>query len=662
MGDGMTTYNTGNPVPSTDPRDLRDNAENYDTAMNDRDSPSWIDRLGRPRKTFAEIERLADPGTVLAAVETAEEAARTAVAANRTIFRATKAELLAAMQGPPAQLDETPGKVTNDPGHTVENPVNGDYVWRNGQLVYSAAQPATREEVDYALETYSALVGEPVEQYEFFNEYPVPEFFTDKAYVGTDSADFVIESKTTSGEFVFNGSASSGDETQYEFHNAPDTEGMGSVFVDRNEYIFANFSQVGDWSGEATPANSEANLKFPLNPLTQMLGQILYGQSLYMGCRGIPPLSTDQPYSNWTFGQGPRSTRPGGTGGGTGTQSAIPLIENTSNIAGNGSPDPGETPCSGAANFFSVQIKDWGIDPNALPVFSSTAGHGGYSITQLNENSSWIAVWRDHVTQQKARAEEMGKEYIVPVLHYGQGESDGGMDEIVWRNYFLALYAYQVSFVKSVTGQKWTPPMHTYQNWATGNASNPAKAYLWLARNYPNTFRLVTPLYHLPRADYASDGTHLSNIGSKHLGCYLGRASADVVLSRPMTNFIMPGKPVYESDTRIRIPHASGFPLQLTETTAQSGYKVLTGGEDAGVPVVTLDEYKNVILTLPQSVSPEDLVVRYARDYKPEGIVLNGGAGDLCDTDPSTVIISDELRSLRSYCPSFVETVTLSRV
>lgn len=49
----MTTYNTGNPLGSTDPRDLSDNAENFDRAVNDTSSPTWTDRFGNTRTTLA---------------------------------------------------------------------------------------------------------------------------------------------------------------------------------------------------------------------------------------------------------------------------------------------------------------------------------------------------------------------------------------------------------------------------------------------------------------------------------------------------------------------------------------------------------------------------------------------------------------------------------
>ncbi len=48
----MTTFNTGNPVPSTAAKDLYDNAENLDLAING-DLPTWIDRKGRTRKSVS---------------------------------------------------------------------------------------------------------------------------------------------------------------------------------------------------------------------------------------------------------------------------------------------------------------------------------------------------------------------------------------------------------------------------------------------------------------------------------------------------------------------------------------------------------------------------------------------------------------------------------
>lgn len=51
----MTTYKTGNPIGSTAVKDLYDNAENLDVSLNG-DSNTWVDRLGRTRKSWAQIE------------------------------------------------------------------------------------------------------------------------------------------------------------------------------------------------------------------------------------------------------------------------------------------------------------------------------------------------------------------------------------------------------------------------------------------------------------------------------------------------------------------------------------------------------------------------------------------------------------------------------
>jgi hypothetical protein len=49
------TYNTGNPIGSTDPRDLYDNASNFDEGMN-TNSPTFTDRLGVLRKSWSGME------------------------------------------------------------------------------------------------------------------------------------------------------------------------------------------------------------------------------------------------------------------------------------------------------------------------------------------------------------------------------------------------------------------------------------------------------------------------------------------------------------------------------------------------------------------------------------------------------------------------------
>lgn len=55
----MTTYNTGNPIGSTDAKDLYDNAQNLDFAVNSITQVIWNDRFGKPRDTWSGIEKKA---------------------------------------------------------------------------------------------------------------------------------------------------------------------------------------------------------------------------------------------------------------------------------------------------------------------------------------------------------------------------------------------------------------------------------------------------------------------------------------------------------------------------------------------------------------------------------------------------------------------------
>lgn len=53
----MTTYATNNPRGSMDPKDLFDNAQNLDFAVNDITKAIWKDRFGRDRKTYWGMEQ-----------------------------------------------------------------------------------------------------------------------------------------------------------------------------------------------------------------------------------------------------------------------------------------------------------------------------------------------------------------------------------------------------------------------------------------------------------------------------------------------------------------------------------------------------------------------------------------------------------------------------
>ena len=220
-------------------------------------------------------------------------------------------------------------------------------------------------------------------------------------------------------------------------------------------------------------------------------------------------------------------------------------------------------------------------------------------------------------------------------------------------NQLFSLWRAQVEFVKSVTGQTWEPPMLMYQTYSSRTTPDGAsQAQLWLARNFPHQFRIVTPVYRLP---HVADGTHLTNVGTKWMGTYFARALVDILLNREPVNFIMPGIPVIENSTTIRIPHKSGFPLQFLGNTPDGGYVLTNETDGSNIPITNREVRANGDVVLTATLPADSVItVTYARVNKdPAMLPINGGTGDLCDTDTTEVVIDGVARSLRTWCPSY---------
>jgi hypothetical protein len=152
----MTTYNTGNPVGSVSVKDLYDNAENLDQAVNTPET-TWVDRLGHERLSLAGMASAAGDATIAiqaaqsaldsknsasasagaaaASADRASAAADLTQASSATVWRSTLAALTAAMAGKPTG---TPGVVTNDPDAAN----NGYWLWNGSSLTRTILQPA----------------------------------------------------------------------------------------------------------------------------------------------------------------------------------------------------------------------------------------------------------------------------------------------------------------------------------------------------------------------------------------------------------------------------------------------------------------------------------------------------------------------------------------
>ncbi len=158
----MTTFNTGNPVPSMDVKDLLDNSQSFDDGMHGQ-GDTFKDRFGRDRYTWHRFETITQGaldqvGVTVSSAKDAVNAAKDAgisninisVAAVDSAEAAAKADMLktaaelgddlnnkryatyAAMLADPQTRDRVVGVVDGDPNEEL----NGWYSWAAGLSVW----------------------------------------------------------------------------------------------------------------------------------------------------------------------------------------------------------------------------------------------------------------------------------------------------------------------------------------------------------------------------------------------------------------------------------------------------------------------------------------------------------------------------------------------
>ena len=158
----MSNFNTDNPLPSNDPRDLDDNATNFDLLLLS-EVPSVLDRKGVPRKTWWQMERDADAlvapnvsalagltgaadrlpyftgaGAMSLAVLTS--LSRTLLAATNAAQQATALPWVAPLASP--TFSGIPGAPTADPGTATSQIATTQFVDTLGSLKAPLASPA----------------------------------------------------------------------------------------------------------------------------------------------------------------------------------------------------------------------------------------------------------------------------------------------------------------------------------------------------------------------------------------------------------------------------------------------------------------------------------------------------------------------------------------
>ncbi|WP_370236614.1 hypothetical protein [Brevundimonas sp.] len=428
-----------------------------------------------------------------------------------------------------------------------------------------------------------------------------------------------------------------------------DRDGRVLIGYDTDERtpILSGFAATGGYAPLTLPDLPPGDVPV----LADYNGLFVDGQSNSVGQGATPPLTTSQIYFNLTFVAGPKATKAGSLGDNPGTGSLKPLVEDAAtNTTGN---NQGETLCSRMANSASKRAAvENGIAPADLVFFSATAGHSGYSITQLKSDAAWFQVFEDQVTEFHARAVSAGKTSAVHIVSWVQGEADVGMGTLTYVGHVTTLQADIQAFVQGVTGQTSPVVMAITQiSWKAVTEGGDLQAALYDASQQPG-FYFVTPTYHLP----VSDTIHYDEVGQALLGEYHGRAAKQYLIDRKRPAFL---KPVSATCNGLVVTfwfEVPQRPLVLdTENLAVTTDYGCAIEDDTGL--LTLSDGRVVgngsaisfTISRPLGANP---VGRWGLDYLGAGLTLGGaGSTNLRDSTADTAEIDGDEYPLWHVCP-----------
>ncbi|MGE8135733.1 sialate O-acetylesterase [Novosphingobium subterraneum] len=388
-------------------------------------------------------------------------------------------------------------------------------------------------------------------------------------------------------------------------------------------------------------------------PITKAINHILaYGQSLAVGANSGALVSTSQPFSNITFIGGPRAW--------TGSASAFapfkPLVEDSVNPAPDGNTGRGETPCSGAANYASViAAEEFGADPSANVILASTAGHGGWKISQLEKGQAWYS---GQLLRHVEEAFDLNPNYACHLIDWIQGENDG-LDQTslaTYRDKLNQLVLDVDADIRAIAINQQSPVYFSISVTAgyAGSWGQVQLAQREVARSNPLAF-IACPLYPFMNQQN-TDGLHLTSATMVWRSAFVGRAAArlmhggeaprwlDVVSATLRGNRIrvrldVPVRPLALDTITVGETKDYGFAVEDT-TGVLNISSIFIDGDDVVIDLATTP-----------TGSTE---VRYALDYLGTNMTItNGATGNICDSAPETVTVNGTVRPLKNFLIPF---------
>lgn len=386
----------------------------------------------------------------------------------------------------------------------------------------------------------------------------------------------------------------------------------------------------------------------PLNISTALASTMVvieYGQSNSTGVDATPALTTTQPYSNVMFVGG--AVPGGGTAASSNSADYSSLVPAVCD-------DGVEVAAVTAGNFqrFLGAFR-YGEDPSDRVWITSSAGKGGAPISGLSNGTDQ---YENVLVYQFQRAATLAPGSKLAAIAYTQGEADQTtlVAKDTYKTALSTLQADAQTDAQAQFSQTEAVPFLIVQILKdTTVRTDIPQAQFELCRDSDN-FYFACPMYAL---DPQNSGLHLTNVGQRLKGAYIGRALDD--LSRGVEpQFLRPtGAIVRGSQVRVKfsVPY---LPLRLDTASILKiqnyGFRVTDDSSTVTINSVFVDG-DTVVINL-ATVPTGTVRVRYAFDYTDSALTIsnqNGGAGNLRDSAPETITISGSVYNLHNWAPHF---------
>lgn len=412
---------------------------------------------------------------------------------------------------------------------------------------------------------------------------------------------------------------------------------------------------VSKQEGGAVPDPSASTRASLQNQSSDYRHVVVYGQSLARGYEALPVLSSTQPYSNVTFQSGVLPKLPGDV-----DYSAFkPLVEAAIGTEG-------ETPTAGLANRLTELQVAAGAAATDWVYLGSAPGVSGESISYLSKGGVAYPNLLAQISAGMALANAAGKSYAAWCLAWAQGETDylNGTPQVSYKAKLIALKNDFAADSAAITGQRFTPPLITYQTAAhrrMGSGDHSIARAQWQASREDADIIMACPAYAL---EHASDKLHLTAEGSRQMGRYFANALHQSLSSGQKWRPLEPAQVLWQGkviDITFNIPDGPMvFDTTLVAAAPNQGFDIWEFGaaETSLITAVSIVAGNRVRLTLSRAADA-DAVLTYARGRSgdpAEAGPLTGSRGNLRDSAGVSDHYTDgsgATRRMHNWCVMF---------